>query len=45
VRKEWSKQKAEAYPHVTEEDIAEIVAKWTGIPIVRLEEKESEKTS
>jgi ATP-dependent Clp protease ATP-binding subunit ClpC len=43
VRKEWSKQKAEAYPHVTEEDIAEIVAKWTGIPIVRLEEKESEK--
>jgi ATP-dependent Clp protease ATP-binding subunit ClpC len=43
VRKEWSKQKAEAYPRVTDEDIAEMVAKWTGIPIVKLEEKESEK--
>ncbi len=43
VRKEWSKQKAEAYPQVTREEIAEIVAKWTGIPILRLEEKETEK--
>ena len=42
-RKEWSKSKAEAYPQVSEEDIAEIVAKWTGIPIVKLEEKESVK--
>lgn len=43
VRKEWSRQKAEAYPQVTKEDIAEIVAKWTGIPIFKLEEKETEK--
>jgi ATP-dependent Clp protease ATP-binding subunit ClpC len=42
-RKEWSRQKAEAYPHVVGEDIAEIVAKWTGIPILKLEQKESEK--
>lgn len=42
-RKEWSKQKAEAYPQVTDEDIAEIVAKWTGIPVLKLEQKETEK--
>ncbi len=28
---------------VNEEDIAEIVSKWTGIPVGKLEEKESEK--
>ncbi len=43
VKKEWSRQKAEAYPQVTKEEIAEIVAKWTGIPIFKLEEKETEK--
>jgi len=42
-RKEWSKQKAEAYPQVTGEEIAEIVAKWTGIPVLKLEQKETEK--
>ena len=30
-------------PEVLEEDIAKIVSQWTGIPIFRLEEKESEK--
>jgi ATP-dependent Clp protease ATP-binding subunit ClpC len=30
-------------PEVGEEEIAKIVAQWTGIPIFRLEEKESEK--
>jgi len=30
-------------PEVTAEDIARIVAQWTGIPTFRLEEKESEK--
>jgi ATP-dependent Clp protease ATP-binding subunit ClpC len=30
-------------PEVSEEDIAKIVSQWTGIPIFRLEEKESEK--
>lgn len=43
VKKEWSRQKAEAYPQVTKEDIAEIVSKWTGVPVFRLEEKETEK--
>ena len=39
----WNKKKIEAIPTVTEEDIAQVVSKWTGIPISRLEQKESEK--
>jgi ATP-dependent Clp protease ATP-binding subunit ClpC len=41
--REWSQAKDKTRPEVTEEDIAKIVAQWTGIPIFRLEEKESEK--
>jgi len=43
VKKEWNKEKRETEVKVTEEDIAAIVSKWTGIPLFRLEEKESEK--
>jgi ATP-dependent Clp protease ATP-binding subunit ClpC len=43
LNKEWSQAKDKMRPEVTEEDIAKIVAQWTGIPIIRLEEKESEK--
>jgi len=43
MRDAWNKKKIEATPSVTEEDIAQIVSKWTGIPISRLEQKESEK--
>jgi ATP-dependent Clp protease ATP-binding subunit ClpC len=41
--REWSQAKDKMRPEVTDEDIAKIVAQWTGIPIFRLEEKESEK--
>jgi ATP-dependent Clp protease ATP-binding subunit ClpC len=43
LNREWSAQKDKIRPRITEEDIARIVAKWTGIPIFRLEEKEGEK--
>jgi ATP-dependent Clp protease ATP-binding subunit ClpC len=43
VKQEWKKARMEARPKVDEELIANIVSKWTGIPIVRLEEKESAK--
>jgi len=43
LNKEWSQAKDKMRPEVGEEDIAKIVAQWTGIPIFRLEEKESEK--
>ncbi|MDP3804779.1 MAG: ATP-dependent Clp protease ATP-binding subunit, partial [Candidatus Omnitrophota bacterium] len=43
VKKEWSQKKGEMETKVTDEDVAFIVSKWTGIPLVRLEEKETEK--
>ncbi|MDD5477593.1 MAG: ATP-dependent Clp protease ATP-binding subunit [Candidatus Omnitrophica bacterium] len=43
LNKEWSQAKEKMRPEVTAEDIAKILAQWTGIPIFRLEEKESEK--
>jgi len=43
LNKEWSQAKDKMRPEVTEEEIAKIVAQWTGVPIFRLEEKESEK--
>jgi len=39
----WSAAKDKMRPEVGEEEIANIVSQWTGIPIFRLEEKESEK--
>ncbi len=43
TREEWKKARMEARPKVDEEMIANMVSKWTGIPIFRLEEKESER--
>ena len=41
VKKEWKTSRMEARPKVDEELIADIVSKWTGVPVVRLEQKES----
>jgi len=43
LNREWSLAKDKMRPEISEEDIAKIVSQWTGIPIFRLEEKESEK--
>ncbi|MBU4304301.1 MAG: ATP-dependent Clp protease ATP-binding subunit [Candidatus Omnitrophica bacterium] len=43
IRRSWKESRMEMSVEVKEEDIAEIVSQWTGIPIARLEEKESEK--
>jgi len=43
VKGDWKKTKGEAMPVITDEDIAFIVSKWTGIPLIRLEEKETER--
>ena len=40
---EWKKDVDDVVVTVTEEDIAEIVSSWTGIPLKKLEETESEK--
>ncbi|MCX5714451.1 MAG: ATP-dependent Clp protease ATP-binding subunit [Candidatus Omnitrophica bacterium] len=43
LNREWSQAKDKMRPEVGEEEIAKIVSQWTGIPLIRLEEKESEK--
>jgi ATP-dependent Clp protease ATP-binding subunit ClpC len=43
LNQQWQQTKDKMRPEVSEEDIARIVSQWTGIPIFRLEEKESEK--
>ncbi|MFH1678938.1 MAG: ATP-dependent Clp protease ATP-binding subunit [Candidatus Omnitrophota bacterium] len=43
LNRQWVETKDRLRPQVTPEDIAKIVSQWTGIPLFRLEEKESEK--
>jgi len=42
-RNKWKEKRMEQIPEVGEEEIAYIVSKWTNIPLVRLEEGESER--
>jgi ATP-dependent Clp protease ATP-binding subunit ClpC len=42
-KKEWEKHQDEVVPDLTEDDVAYIVSKMTGIPVFKLEEKESER--
>ncbi|MFC1631876.1 ATP-dependent Clp protease ATP-binding subunit [Candidatus Omnitrophota bacterium] len=43
MKEDWKKKKIETQPVVNEEEIAYIVSKWTGVPVSKLEQKESEK--
>jgi ATP-dependent Clp protease ATP-binding subunit ClpC len=43
LKEDWQKKQQLNECIVQEEDVAEIVAKWTGIPVTRLEEEETEK--
>jgi ATP-dependent Clp protease ATP-binding subunit ClpC len=42
-RKEWQNQRYLEGAVVTENEVAEIVASWTGIPVTQLEESEAER--
>jgi ATP-dependent Clp protease ATP-binding subunit ClpC len=42
-QRKWEKTRENVSYTVSEEDIAYIVSKWTGVPIVKLEQTESEK--
>jgi ATP-dependent Clp protease ATP-binding subunit ClpC len=42
-KEKWEAQKSKAEAVVTWEDIAYVASKWTGIPMIKLNEKESEK--
>ncbi len=39
----WKNQQGRVEPMVTEEEIAEVVSSWTGIPLTKLQEAESER--
>lgn len=43
LKKQWKQKRDEIIPEVTEEDIAYIVSKWTGIPVTKITEQESKK--
>jgi ATP-dependent Clp protease ATP-binding subunit ClpC len=43
VKLKQSKEQGDPTPTVTEEDIAEVVAAWTSIPVVKLTKSEAEK--
>ncbi|MBI3118452.1 MAG: ATP-dependent Clp protease ATP-binding subunit [Candidatus Hydrogenedentes bacterium] len=40
-KREWERKRDSSETIISEEDIAYIVSKWTGVPITKLEEKES----
>ncbi len=43
LRAEWQKTRTDDPAQVTEEDIAQVVAMWTGIPVTRIAQEESER--
>jgi ATP-dependent Clp protease ATP-binding subunit ClpC len=43
LQKEWQEERGEEKPVVTDEDIAEVVSMWTGIPVMRLSATEMER--
>ena len=43
LEKEWQEGRNNERPLVTDEDIAEIVSMWTGIPVTRLAQEETER--
>jgi len=43
LRAEWQASISNEQPQVGEEEIAEVVAMWTGIPVTRIAEEESER--
>ncbi len=42
-RMEWMQKRDDVSLTITEEDIAKVVSQWTKIPLIRLEQKESER--
>ncbi|PKB79968.1 MAG: NDP-hexose 4-ketoreductase [SAR202 cluster bacterium Io17-Chloro-G9] len=43
LEKEWQEDRGKERQMVTEEDIAEVVSMWTGIPVTRLAQEETER--
>src|ERR671918_209235 len=43
LRATWHEEQAKQTPEVTDEDIAQVVSMWTGIPVIRISAEESER--
>ena len=43
LEKDWKEEQSSDKPEVSEEDIAEVVSMWTGIPLTRIATEESER--
>ena len=43
IRAEWAKNRGESRARIGSDDVASIVAGWTGIPVVKLTEEESQR--
>ena len=43
TKKEWRNKRDQTVPNISEDDIAVIVSKWTGVPVTRLTESEAQK--
>lgn len=43
MEQKWAKERESIIPKIGEEEIAEIVSMWTGIPVFRLTQEETEK--
>ena len=43
MRSQWTQERDNFTPEIGEEEIAKVISQWTKIPLVRLEQKESEK--
>ncbi len=42
-KKKWRASREETIPEISSEDIATVVSMWTGVPVTKLTEKESDK--
>ncbi len=43
IREQWKMESYEKLGQVTEEDVRQVISMWTGIPLVKLKEQETEK--
>lgn len=43
ARKEWDEKNTKTKQQVTEEEIAEVVSRWTGVPVQSIRQEESER--
>ena len=43
LKKKWQEEREQKQPEVTTEDIALVASKWTGIPVTRLTQSETDK--